>query len=55
MKNKVFFCVLFLLPVLAVYAGETQTGANAFLKMVKAKGFSDANIRKMQVVLGFGD
>jgi hypothetical protein len=41
--------------ILAVYAGETEAQAKNFLKTVKAKGFSDANIRKMQVVLGYGD
>lgn len=40
---------------LAVYAGETETEAKNFLKTVKAKGYSDANIRKIQVVLGYGD
>lgn len=40
---------------LAVYAGETEAQAKNFLETVKAKGVSDANIRKMQVVLGYGD
>lgn len=40
---------------LAVYAGETETEAKSFLKTVIAKGFSDAYIRKTQVVLGYGD
>lgn len=40
---------------LAVYAGETETEAKNFLKTVKAKGYSDANIRKIQAVLGYGD
>ncbi len=41
--------------ILAVYAGETETEAKSFLKTVKAKGYSDANIKKMQVVVGYGD
>lgn len=41
--------------ILAVYAGETERDAQNFLKTVKAAGYSDANIRKMQVVLGYGD
>jgi hypothetical protein len=41
---------------LAVYAGETQAEAVGFLAKVKATGqFPCANIRKMQVVLGYGD
>ena len=41
--------------ILAVYSGETEADAKNFLKTVKAKGYSDANIRKMQVVLSYGD
>lgn len=41
--------------ILAVYAGETEREAQSFLKTVKAAGYSDANIRRMQVVLGYGD
>jgi hypothetical protein len=41
---------------LAVYAGETQAAANSFLAQVKATGkFPGPNIRKMQVVLDYGD
>ena len=40
---------------LAVYAGETETEAKKFLKTVKAKGYSDANTRKIQVELDYGD
>jgi hypothetical protein len=41
---------------IAVYAGETQTEAASVLTQVKATGqFQEANIRKMQVVLGYGD
>jgi hypothetical protein len=40
--------------ILAVYAGETEREAGNFLKTVKAKGYRDANVRKMQVVLGYG-
>lgn len=41
---------------LAVYAGETQAAANAFLARVKAEGkFPGANVRKMQVVIDYGD
>lgn len=41
---------------LAVYAGETQAAADSFLAQVKASGkFPGANIRKMQVVLDYGD
>lgn len=40
---------------LAVYAGETEIEAKNFLKTVKAAGYSDTNIRKMKVVLGYGD
>lgn len=40
----------------AVYAGETELAAKAFLKTVKSNPeFTDANIRKMKVVLGYGD
>jgi hypothetical protein len=35
---------------LAVYGGETLEEAQQFLNQVKAKGFHDATIRKMQVV-----
>jgi hypothetical protein len=41
--------------ILAVYAGNTEREAQRLLKIVKAEGYSDANIRKMQVVLGYGD
>lgn len=41
--------------ILAVYAGESEGEAKSFLKTVKSKGYPDANIRKMQVVLGYGD
>jgi hypothetical protein len=41
--------------ILAAYAGETETQAINFLKTVKGKGYPDANVRKMQVVLGYGD
>jgi hypothetical protein len=41
--------------ILAVYAGGTEREAKNFLKIVKAKGYSDANIRRMQVVVGYGD
>jgi len=41
--------------ILAVYAGATEAQAQSFLKIAKAKGYADANIRKMQVVLGYGD
>ena len=41
---------------LAVYAAETQSAANTFLAAVKATGkFPSANIRKMQVVIDYGD
>jgi hypothetical protein len=41
---------------LAVYAGETQSAANSFLAGVKVTGkFQSANIRKMQVVIDYGD
>lgn len=40
---------------LAIYAGETETEAKSFLKTIKAKDYSDANVRKMQVVLNYGD
>lgn len=40
---------------IAVYAGETRQQANTFLKIVRGKGFADANVRRMQVILGFGD
>lgn len=41
---------------LAVYAGETKSEAERFLTKVKAtKTFPDANIRRMQVVLDYGD
>lgn len=41
---------------LAVYAGETKGEAEQFLARVKAtKTFPDANIRRMQVVLDYGD
>ena len=40
---------------LAVFAGQTLVEAEAFLRQVKAKGFSDANLRKMQVILEYGD
>lgn len=40
---------------IAVYAGETQQQANVLLQAVRNKGFADANIRRMQVILGFGD
>jgi hypothetical protein len=40
---------------LAVYAGTTEKQAKKFLRTVKAKGYSDAYSRKMQVVLGYGD
>jgi hypothetical protein len=36
---------------LAVYAGTTLEEARRFLKQVQAKGFRDATIRKMQVVV----
>jgi hypothetical protein len=36
---------------LAVYGGETLEEAQQFLKQVQAKGFHDATIRKMQVVV----
>jgi hypothetical protein len=41
--------------ILAAYASETETQAINFLKTVKGKGYPDANVRKMQVVLGYGD
>lgn len=41
--------------ILAVYGGKTEKEAQSFLKIVKARGYSDANVRKMQVVLGYGD
>lgn len=40
---------------LAVYAGETETAAKDFLKKVKAKGYASANVRKMQIILSYGD
>lgn len=41
---------------IAVYAGSTKAEATEFLKQVKAKKeFSDANIRQMKVVYGYGD
>lgn len=41
---------------IAVYAGNTEAEAKRFLKQVRAKKeFADANYRKMQVVLGYGD
>lgn len=41
---------------LAVYAGETKAAANSFLAQLKASGkFPGSNIRKMQVVLDYGD
>lgn len=40
---------------IAVYAGETQQQANTFLKVMRSKGFADANVRRMQVNLGYGD
>ncbi len=41
---------------LAVYAGNTEAEAKIFLKQLKAKKeFPGANIRKMQVVYGYGD
>ncbi len=40
---------------LAVYAGATKNEAKQILKTVKAKGYSDANIRKTQVVFDYGD
>jgi hypothetical protein len=41
---------------LAVYAGETLSAANSFLAGVKAtRKFQSANIRKMQVVIDYGD
>lgn len=39
---------------LAVYAGETQAAAEAFLPTVR-RSFPGANIRKTQVVLDYGD
>jgi hypothetical protein len=36
---------------LALYGGETLEEAQQFLKQVQAKGFHDATIRKMQVVV----
>ena len=36
---------------LAIYGGETLEAAQQFLKQVQAKGFHDATIRKMQVVV----
>jgi hypothetical protein len=41
--------------LLAVYAGDTERDASTFLRTVKAKGYYDANIRRMQVVLSYGD
>lgn len=41
--------------LMAVYGGGSQQEASQVLKIAKAKGFKDANIRRMQVVLGFGD
>lgn len=41
---------------LAVYAGETQAAASAFLSQLNAAGrFPGSNIRKMQVVVEYGD
>ncbi len=41
---------------LAVYAGKTSGEANKILKRVKATGhFTDVNIRKMQVVVYYGE
>jgi hypothetical protein len=40
----------------AVHAGNTEAEAQNFLKQVRAKKeFSDATVRKMQVVYGYGD
>ena len=41
---------------IAVYGGETEAEARSFLATVKAtKQFPDASIRKMQVLLDYGD
>lgn len=41
---------------IAVYAGNTETEAKRFLKLVRATNeFAGASYRKMQVVLGYGD
>jgi hypothetical protein len=40
---------------MAIYAGETIDDARILLHRAKTQGFHDANIRKMQVVLGYGD
>ncbi len=42
--------------ILAVYAGATKKEAQKFLAQVQETGrFSDANLRQMQVVVGYGD
>lgn len=40
---------------IAVFGGATLNDAKALLKTVKENGFSDANIRKVQVGLSYGD
>lgn len=41
---------------LAVYAGETQAAADAFLQKVKVNGqFPEASVKQMKVVLDYGD
>ena len=41
---------------IAVYAGQTEAAAKAYLRKVKSRSeFSDASIRRMKVVYGFGD
>lgn len=40
---------------IAVFGGATLNEAKSLLNTVKERGFSDANIRKMQVGLAYGD
>lgn len=40
---------------IAVYAGETKDQANKILEQAKTEGFTDASLRKMQVIVDSGD